>query len=1306
MSHRPRFRSLSLASAVFFACGAAAAQTGGPDMNIATPNVLLLVDTSGSMEWKSGTRTPPTCVPDSENTGASTDQNEKSRWIELVEVLTGTIRHYSCFSQPRNTTAFADEFSIVSGATTYRPLDYRYIDDYHRPLSAKCAPGPGDLPANPWEWPAQPVKYRQYSGGSVLLNTFCGGYQQANDGILDAFSGQVRFGLMTFDTEVDPGTGVSSPNPDYGVVRGSPDYASGIQGAWSYYLPSAAGCKRTVGAGKCVSRYSNGLQSVNPDGCCAGGPTVCPELMPQEVGARNVSAPPWEGRMVAFGPSAEDGVQRANHIQQVLLATRPYGGTPIAGMLHDAQDFFWRDLTKDPLNPTVGFGPMGDAQVTSGCRDNFVVLLTDGEPNLDLRTACEGTTDNCPFDRPEQIADQMMRPSDSTKPKVRTFVVGFALDSVNVSGTPTSCAEIPVNSPACANATGALATCCRLNAIAYAGTPTLDQASSNPGVIKAALFPKNATELRDKLNQALSSTLGTTATRTYPVSTSAPLADTTAAGYQFTSGTGIGRITEDPSAGVVRRGVLNRSRVVCSGTPVAPTPQTVSQADGDDFAANLASNPTSRTLFTVAAPSGVATWNGSWSVRPYFETSLEDGVMHGTGLPTRFVPPTDLKTEISAISLGVSAATCGTATASACANRLVDWYAGVPSATPSTRCPVTDSDRCQVLGDILHSVPVVRPGIPSDFLRDPTYSTFSAGLRQRDTALYTASLDGVFHAFLVYPGKDVNARRVTTKKPNELFGFIPPAVLPFVSTMYSGTNSRMNFVPALDGAPVVADVGATQGGTRALNTSTGTTLYYPYRLERKGSADTGEVHTYRTVSLQSFGPKQPGYFALDVTSPLVEAGDSASGPRFLWQLTTDDTGKRLFGAGNPTPAIATLFVNLQNLGVSSGVTTREVAVAILPGGLGDTAPAAGSCGPGPSATIQPVTNGPSGSSFTRQTRCYNNSQANIAARSLTIVRLDTGQILRTFRPTLPTGTTAPTPTFAAGVVTTQEIPAPIVGSPAAYPGRPGQVSDRIFVGDAEGRVWRVNVSSRDPAEWTMQVFYDSYFDAGSTGAVPQPLELPPTLSVDGRGQIVVAVSTGSQENLSYDTIKNYTSSVTEYIATNSSGAKEFWSQINWRKEFSNGERALGPMTIFDRILYFSTFVPAQGNTCAKQSNVWGMDYLTPATDVPSGGKIPPGPSGSPLYPLPITGIVAGVGVQQLPSCQSGLAATDSVDEFLGYGKTTTTTSMTPGSFELVIQKSGLNPSGIALPKTITTEKMTVATPKVPVRIDSWAPILE
>jgi len=64
--------------------------------------------------------------------------------------------------------------------------------------------------------------------------------------------------------------------------------------------------------------------------------------------------------MVAFGPSIENGTTRNQWIQEILLTTRPYGATPIAGMMDDARRFIWHDDTPDPLNSGQFFGPSKD----------------------------------------------------------------------------------------------------------------------------------------------------------------------------------------------------------------------------------------------------------------------------------------------------------------------------------------------------------------------------------------------------------------------------------------------------------------------------------------------------------------------------------------------------------------------------------------------------------------------------------------------------------------------------------------------------------------------------------------------------------------------------------------------------------------------------------------------------------------------------------------------------------------------------------------------------------------------------------
>src|SRR5690606_3258841 len=114
------------------------------------------------------------------------------------------------------------------------------------------------------------------------------------------------------------------------------------------------------------------------NGICYGLPEGCVVPEPFEVGARNAAAPPWEGRLVPFGkpnPTLVEHTQRNQQVEKVLLTTRPYGASPLAGLLHDAYQFLTLDDTDDELTYV---GPQADPLVRDNCRQQVVILLTDG----------------------------------------------------------------------------------------------------------------------------------------------------------------------------------------------------------------------------------------------------------------------------------------------------------------------------------------------------------------------------------------------------------------------------------------------------------------------------------------------------------------------------------------------------------------------------------------------------------------------------------------------------------------------------------------------------------------------------------------------------------------------------------------------------------------------------------------------------------------------------------------------------------------------------------------------------------------
>lgn len=118
-------------------------------------------------------------------------------------------------------------------------------------------------------------------------------------------------------------------------------------------------------------------------GSAFGRPVNCATPQLFEVGARNPAAPPWEGRLIGVPASSNatiDDIRLHNdRIQLAINAMRPYGATPIAGLLDDVKYYYWGD----PVGPQKT-----DVYVQGGCRENFVILVSDGAPNLDARPQC------------------------------------------------------------------------------------------------------------------------------------------------------------------------------------------------------------------------------------------------------------------------------------------------------------------------------------------------------------------------------------------------------------------------------------------------------------------------------------------------------------------------------------------------------------------------------------------------------------------------------------------------------------------------------------------------------------------------------------------------------------------------------------------------------------------------------------------------------------------------------------------------------------------------------------------------------
>jgi type IV pilus assembly protein PilY1 len=1209
------------------------------DIDPPLPNVLLMIDTSGTMEYLvtpdpvTGANVLPGGVTGTDctlNKGSAYTQN---RWTSLVSVLTGTINNFSCQATPRNTPAFKTEYGlgVVPPSVSYlAPYDWSYYLPFNRMYSNNCTPGPGVQSANWWDWPSNSIAYHDASGNP------CTTWSQNSDGLLDTFRDRIRFGMMTFDTLPDEHTGVNSGT----IVN-----ASGMQGMWSYY-PSW---------NPATSGYAQGF----PPNCSSAA---------FEVGARNPAAPPWEGRLIPFGAwdAPLTAVHTTNdHIQESLIAMRPYGATPTSGMFDDANTFFSKDTDVDQ-NTSKSFGPKDDKYFVGGCRKQYIIFLTDGAngPDYDLRPSCNQAGGSCPY--PPAVTTALNLSSQSGNNAIETFVVGFAVSNPTALGTLvpplTSCTQLDQsNASICVNPPAALIPCCNLSKLAIAGGT------------QHAYFADNPVALQQTLSNILGSISAGSTARTIPVfapvSTTAAQGGAGAAGYRF-----IAQFTADAS-GHLWRGQIKRERFTCGPGNVA-SPQIPTITSGDDFGENVDSDDPSRPrqFWTFVAPTVGSSIASDGTIRPGLVT--DDGMgtyaQNATGMlpqsATGFITTMKPVSAALAIDPVVPPAACNTAftatTGAACTDKLLQWETGIspwPKTRDKAQC-ASNGAVCSQLGSVYHSTPAVSAP-PHELLRDDTYDAFVAAQTKRPIMLYSATTDGQLHAFEISASDPADPYKVDQLSNNELWSFFPPTVLPNLL----GSYDRQAVL--LDGAPVIADVaGQVTSGTQAP----------VYERRRQYPVQ------WSSVLVAGGGAAGGFYYALDVTDPKK--------PRFLWQLSKDQTGAPLFGDATSTPTIATITLN------DTGSDVKEVAVAILPGGTqGTLSPPCAptnyqtATNPNTSNPLSLMTN--PGFQERAQVRCWKPG----AGRSLTIVRLDSGEVLMNFRGTTNSG---PLGLSGATPVRAQVVPmaSPITGVPVAYPGQTGQVANRIYVGDADGVLWRVDVSGTDPTKWTMSIAWDGYSLPGDTVLTGEVIQTPPVISTNPLGDTVILFSTGDQEQLTASTMNTRIWSITE---KRNAIANSFQTKQNWYIDFTGGERVTGPMGIFDSVAYFSTFAPnlPGAPVCSfGVSKIWALDYQTAAP------RFPNGPT-SKQYETADNTIIAGVAVTRTPSCETIGSTTDPY-----LGTHSYVSSANAGVYQLVWQKgpgAGITTNTAVKTDTFTgIQSMNLQAPRQSTRIDSWATIIE
>jgi hypothetical protein len=860
----------------------------------ATPAVLILFDTSGSMEWLDAEDTYPRCLSsaseystyavacttDSDcadglycNAAAGVCEFYRSRYHEALEALTGTIQNY--FPLCDNRDQDADRLDQLS---TSPPQGIRH--------SIACSYQSGRT--------EEQMCYRLAAGTTTTLNGVAappGDFRQRTDGLLDLYGSLLNFGFMAFDSFRDPST----------TTEGM--YSYGHDG----FSPSPG---------------------LNPGAC--GNDTNCWNL-----GARRPGTDVEGGSIAPIDPDDDTTVRRQainDGVQLALLNVVPYWSTPIGSMLEDALTFYvggddgdyysWY-RQNDPANTDEGAFDYarGQEDLYGECRRRSVILITDGVPSFDECTRRGTANPGDPF--PAGCEGYWYRSSRYYASAllaegIETYVIGF-----NISAELESFDGLTPQQ--------------RLQAIADAG-----RAEANP--VRYADSSRDLIfELGDILSQLAAASTGRTRPATYNV-----LSTTEQGQYTLNARFNIdrdsrywsgdllqsARVCDGDGDLVTRPNVISAGEVLDERSPDERVLLTASPGIHSCLLSKIG-NPSASlfvsTSFTEPNPvfglstvelaqacSGGSTVGGGsvsavatqlsacldlldGSEAPATSTFIEDTERVGSCMVNMDLSLADANEEQFGAGDDAQARfflrwlrgeTLTEIRDGAVENDGIDYAQVLDDYLPANvkRDPVTGRylrDRLSSLADIFHSSPAVLGPPVVGPNSSPSYLQFAEDTAEPDgsprpSVVYVGTNDGLMHAF-------------DALTMEELWAFMPPSFGPRISEWIGPGHTFM-----LDGTPVVQDI------------------VFDRRIDNTGTLDA----TWGSVLVSGYREGGRGYVALNVTDPV--------NPAFLWEL--DAQHDPMMGLTYSEPGLGVVRFNSSTCPDGSGLGC-ERGVAILTGGL-------------------------------------------------------------------------------------------------------------------------------------------------------------------------------------------------------------------------------------------------------------------------------------------------------------------------------------------------------------------------------------
>ncbi|TXD37412.1 hypothetical protein FRC96_08330 [Lujinxingia vulgaris] len=518
----------------------------------------------------------------------------------------------------------------------------------------------------------------------------------------------------------------------------------------------------------------------------------------------------------------------------------------------------------------------------------------------------------------------------------------------------------------------------------------------------------------------------------------------------------------------------------------------------------------------------------------------------------------------------------------------------------------------RVLGAIYNSNPVT-VGPPDLDLPNDGYRAFRQQYAERRTMLYVSTLDGQLHAIHTgedeVKGRDLPASLNTTvterdnvpaKDQREAWAYVP------FSLHRSLQPNRLRAAQLMDGSPVVGDIRLCHANP-ALNSN----------LQACG-AWTGQVPKaaqWRTVLLQGMGGVGEGYFALDVTR--TGSATEAPDPIVLWEFSREWEEHQLAELDTWRYApedlsaydseLDTCRTALEDSAVGSALcglfgcddddedTPSPWELGFLGTSVSDPAMGMAAMRLGDSATAalqRPIAVFGAGLAPERNEAPLSCVQ-DITGRAIYIVDLQTGMIIRRFVD------------YRDEDGDMQRFPSQMIGSPALYSDSPGDVATRGFIGDANGRMFRIDMTRPDPREWEVQLFFDPAeqdspwmidLNAEYGTDVFGPAAYRPALYMNENRNLVVVYGLGTPGETSETNTVQAVIAIEEdfkVVEVTTGGVQQTVDEIVptplWRYFLEPRERLTGEPVVFDGDVFFTAYVEEEAACLAGTSRIYRLE---------------------------------------------------------------------------------------------------------------------